>query len=239
MKKYNPGTQKKGQAEGEVGQFHFSVPESLSQSTYLYLENMIVSGRMEPGERLLPDEIANMLKVSRSPVREALFRLEKDGLVTNFPRLGFFVSEVNIDDIEEIYPVRMALYSVLIKSIVEKGYDSDFMDTVDGYIKKMTECVKNGDIDSYFSLSVALYNCYAACCTNFRLKSIMDQVQKAVLRFRALGLTPPGRIKRSYELNRALAKAIKDKNSSAAGDLAEKLVYEGLVALRKLLMKKS
>ncbi len=216
----------------------FSIPESLSQSIYRYLEGMIISGKMGAGARLVPDEIADTLKVSKSPVREALLRLEKEGLVTNMPRMGFFIADINIEDIEEIYPVRMVLFSLMVKTIIENGCESDFMDTVDGYINEMQQYVKKGDVDGYFTVNVQLFECYCTYCPNSRLRSMVNQVAKPVMRFRLLGMKPPGRIQRSFELNRALAKAIKDKDIRAAEELAAKLIYEGLVSLRTVLKKK-
>jgi DNA-binding GntR family transcriptional regulator len=216
----------------------FSIPESLSQSIYRYLENMIISGKMGPGDRLVPDEIADTLKVSKSPVREALWRLEKEGLVTSLPRMGFFITDINIDDIEEIYPIRMVLYSLIVKIIIENGYESDFMNAVEGYINGMQQCVKRGDVDGYFALNVQLFDCYCTYCPNSRLRTMVNQVAKPVMRFRLLGMKPPGRLERSFELNSALAKAIKDKDSRAAEKLAAKLIHEGLIALRTVLKKK-
>jgi DNA-binding GntR family transcriptional regulator len=216
----------------------FSIPESLSQSIYRYLEGMIISGKMAPGDRLVPDEIADTLEVSKSPVREALWRLEKEGLITSLPRLGFFIADINIDDIEEIYPVRMVLYSLLVKTIIESGYEADFLDTIEGYINEMQQYVKKGDVDGYFTVNVQLFECYCTYCPNSRLRSMVNQVAKPVMRFRLLGMKPPGRIQRSFELNKALVKAIKDKHVRAAEELAAKLIYEGLVSLRTVLKKK-
>jgi len=216
----------------------FAIPESLSQSIYRYLESMIISGKMEPGKRMVPDEIADTLKVSKSPVREALLRLEKEGLVENMPRVGFFVSDINLDDIEEIYPIRMVLFSLVVRTIIESGYDSDFMETIEGYISEMPQHVVKGNLEGYFSLNDQLYSCYCTYCPNSRLRSMINQVQKPVMRFRILGMKPAGRIQQSFELNSALAKAIKEKDTKAAGNFAEQAIHAGLVALRKVLGEK-
>jgi DNA-binding GntR family transcriptional regulator len=235
MENNNRITGKNGKSDKKLEASSFSIPKSLSQSIYRYLENMIISGKMGPGERLLPDEIADTLKVSKSPVREALLRLEKEGLVANLPRIGFYVADINIDDIEEIYPIRMVLFSLLARTIIESGYETEFMDRVDGYIEEMAQYVNKGDVDGYFTVNIKLYDCYCTYCPNSRLRAMVNQVAKPVMRFRLLGMKPPGRLQRSFELNSALAKAIKDKDSGAASELAAQIVYEGLIALRKVL----
>lgn len=215
----------------------FAIPESLSQRISSFLENKIIAGEMEAGTRLVPDEIAEMLKVSKSPVREALLHLQKEGLVTNIPRVGFFVADISLDDIEEIYPIRAALLSLTVKSIIEKANISDIIGQLEDFIAKMDNCVVEGNVKKFFSLNVQLYNYYSDHCHNYRLRDMINQLGKQVLRFRHLGMTPPGRIKRSFELNKALVSAIKDKDSLSAVKYAEQIIYEGLISLRTLLDK--
>jgi DNA-binding GntR family transcriptional regulator len=213
----------------------FTVPESLSQSIVRFLEEKIIEGQMEAGTRLVPEEIAESLKVSKSPVREALLNLQKEGLVTNVPRVGFFVADINMEDIDEIYPIRAALISLTIKMIIEKEYEPNFVRTLDGFLAKMQKCVQQEDVEGYFHLNVQLYNYYSEACPNCRLNAMNQQLGKQVLRFRHLGMIPPGRIQRSLELNRLLVGAIKDRNGAEAAQIVERIISEGLIALRALL----
>src|SRR3990172_4007233 len=87
-------------APGE--QLPFNVPESLSKMAERYLEAEIVEGRLPAGTRLNPEEIAKRLNISKSPVREAMILLQREGLVKGKPRSIFVVSEINLADLEEI-----------------------------------------------------------------------------------------------------------------------------------------
>ena len=100
-------------------QLPFNVPELLSKLTERYLEAEIVEGRLPAGTRLNPEEIAKRLNVSKSPVREAMILLQREGLVKRKPRSIFVVSEINLTDLREIYPIRASLNALAVKTILQ------------------------------------------------------------------------------------------------------------------------
>ena len=81
----------------------------LSELAYDSLKSMILSGRVKPGERLGERELARRINVSRTPLREALGRLARDGLAINRPGLGYFACEFDARLIEELYEFRVSL----------------------------------------------------------------------------------------------------------------------------------
>ena len=87
--------------------------------TYFRLRELILT-EYSPGQALSEQELANLVGVSRTPIREALFRLEKDGLVTIVPRRGPFVAALTIKDIHELFEVREALELYAVKRAVER-----------------------------------------------------------------------------------------------------------------------
>jgi len=82
---------------------------SLSQIAYDSLRSMILSGEVRPGERLGERELARRIQVSRTPLREALGRLERDGLAVSKPGLGYFAPEFDPKAVDEIYEFRELL----------------------------------------------------------------------------------------------------------------------------------
>ena len=81
----------------------------LRKSAYDSLKSMIVTGQLSPGSRLTENELAAILKVSRTPIREALNRLERDGLVVSRPRQGFAVMEFDMTMLRESFEIREVL----------------------------------------------------------------------------------------------------------------------------------
>jgi len=82
---------------------------TLRESVYESLKTMIQTGALPPGSRLTELDLAARLKVSRTPLREALNRLERDGLVTNKPRHGYFVTMFDLRALEDAFDVREVL----------------------------------------------------------------------------------------------------------------------------------
>lgn len=85
------------------------VPGTAQQHAVDSLRRLIVSGALQPGQRVNQEEVAARIGVSVAPVREALRVLEQEGQVTYLPRRGYFVTELRIADLEEIYELRAVL----------------------------------------------------------------------------------------------------------------------------------
>lgn len=100
-------------------------PEGLQDFVSRRLVRAIISGELEPGERLSPARLADELGVSHIPVREALAALEAVGHVTRVPRVGFFVAELSSEDIEDIYHWRQILEDEAHRLAIPRLTDDD------------------------------------------------------------------------------------------------------------------
>lgn len=89
------------------------------------LRNAILSGKIRPGARLIEEDLAASLKVSRGPVRQAIFRLQQEGLVAHEPHRGATVGEVSEDDVADIYSLRLALERLAVEHATRKAGPDD------------------------------------------------------------------------------------------------------------------
>lgn len=89
------------------------------------LREAILSGRLKGGDRLIEDDLAENLNVSRGPIRQAIFRLEQEGLVVHETHRGATVTQVSMEDAAEIYSLRKALERLAIGSACEKATVED------------------------------------------------------------------------------------------------------------------
>jgi DNA-binding GntR family transcriptional regulator len=92
------------------------------------VSNAILKGAFRPGERLVESAIAETLGVSRAPVREALAALEREGIVIQIPRRGYFVVDLTDKDIEEIYSLRLMLEIGALRRAMDRATEEDLAD---------------------------------------------------------------------------------------------------------------
>ncbi|WEK51944.1 MAG: GntR family transcriptional regulator [Candidatus Kaistia colombiensis] len=89
------------------------------------IREAILSGRIKSGERLIEDELAENLSVSRGPIRQAIFRLQQEGLVVHETHRGATVAHVSIEDADEIYSLRRALERLAMENVCLKATEAD------------------------------------------------------------------------------------------------------------------
>jgi DNA-binding GntR family transcriptional regulator len=94
----------------------------LNDSVYTALKELILSGRLKPGVRLVHQDLANQLSVSRTPVRESLERLYQEGFAGRRLRRGYFVAEIRSSDVRDLYGTREALEMFGYEAAFEKGF---------------------------------------------------------------------------------------------------------------------
>lgn len=134
----------------EVAQKYLGKQQNLSNLVVDYIKESILAGVYKEGQRLLETEIANILGISRAPVREAIKELEKEGIVQTLPRRGTFVTRFTMEDIKEIFDIRMLLENNILKILIyeDRLKEKDFhhleqlvreMEQVAGSTMELTE----------------------------------------------------------------------------------------------------
>lgn len=98
---------------------------TLAERAFTTLHEAIVTGLIAPGERLPIEDLARVLGMSPMPVREALRHLHEGGLVENVPHRGARVTELSVEDLQEIYDARLALEPLLVRKAAERFTDAD------------------------------------------------------------------------------------------------------------------
>jgi DNA-binding GntR family transcriptional regulator len=98
---------------------------TLAEQAFATLHEAIVTGLLEPGDRLPIEEVASTLRMSPMPVREALRRLEAAGMVESLPHRGARVTELSIGDLQEVYEARLVLEPRAVRHAAERFGDED------------------------------------------------------------------------------------------------------------------
>ncbi len=137
---------------------HFPRAElsSLRLNVLATLRSFILSGRLRPGDRLMENEIARQMGVSRAPVREALRQLEQEGLVESSPHRGTYVADLPDDEIAPIYQARALLEGYAIRSAV-KNMGPDDIERFRKLLEEMHEAARERDLDRLAEKDLAFH----------------------------------------------------------------------------------
>jgi DNA-binding GntR family transcriptional regulator len=131
-------------------------PEGLQNYVHRRISRAIVSGDLPPGERLSPARLADELGVSHIPVREALAALQASGHVDHIPRVGFFVADLSLDDLQDIYRWRELLEDEAHRIAVPQLTDADLAHMRE-LNERMLVAVRSGDNGQFVSLNRAFH----------------------------------------------------------------------------------
>jgi len=125
----------------------FDAYHTIQDAVYDSLRKAIINRRLSVGERLVEKHLAEHFCVSRTPVRKALKRLDKEGLVTYSGRQGALVSYMNVDDLEEIFKLREVFEGLIIEAAI-KNMDSPSWEAIHSSVLSSEEKFHSGDLES-------------------------------------------------------------------------------------------
>lgn len=179
------------------------------EKVYHYLKSSILSGRFDPGERLTEEHIAKKLKVSRTPVREALHKLESEGLIKPRKKRGFIASRDSKEEVEELLELRAILEGYALRLISEK-ISEETLDRLNGLIDKADEALRRNRIDEVFKWNTQFHDSlHELISEKRRLYPLMVNMRKYILRYRRDTLSNPEGVKRTIEGHRKIILALR------------------------------
>lgn len=155
----------------------------LREIVFEELRNLILTGKIEPGTRMMEIELADEMGVSRTPIREAIRKLEEEGLVVIEPRKGAYVSEISVPDMVNILEVREHLDGLsaffAAQRVSEEG-KTRLMEVS----SQFNHAVEEGDMDSMIKFDTTLHKIIVDETDNSYLVNMVERLQELVLRFR-------------------------------------------------------
>jgi DNA-binding GntR family transcriptional regulator len=178
----------------------------------------IVSGELKPGDRLSDVELASKLGVSRTPVRQALHRLAQDELITFDPRRGFWVRDLNVDDIHELYEVRVAL-EVLALRRAAQNLDPRELHGLLEQVGVVRAELSDGTIPQFLEHDFLFHNVLIQASGNGRLIRTLATLRSQVSIFQIRDTEFPGRMERALDEHEAILNALLAGRYEDAADL--------------------
>jgi DNA-binding GntR family transcriptional regulator len=186
------------------------------------LRDAILSGKFQPGQRLLERELVERMGVSRTPIREALRKLEQEGLVTTIPYKGLVVAEFSEKSAHELYETRAALEGMAVALFTERADDVAIarLEThIENASKALTE---RASLQRVLAANNAFHDEIVSGCGNSLLQSMIANLRHRIVLLRAQSLSQPGRLPRAVRDHRAILRFIKRRNRDGARKLIER-----------------
>ena len=188
------------------------------------LRHAILKGELEPGERLMEIALAQKLGVSRTPIREAIRKLELEGLVVMVPRKGAEVADITEKDLRDVLEVRTALEELSIELAMKNMNDDDYKQLAEAN-KLFAKDSEGDDLIKIAEADVAFHELmYMATC-NKRLIQIINNLREQMYRYRLEYIKDKGTHARLVDEHNRIIDAMV-KNDVAAAKAAIKLHVE-------------
>lgn len=194
------------------------VAEQRSQRDHAYQEirRRILENELLPGVQMLETEVADLLGMSRTPVREALIRLAEEGLVDVRPRHGMSVRPVSPQDMKEIYDVLTSLEATAAALAAGRGLDEAALAELDAAVSEMDAALERGDLKAWAEADQRFHDLLVVDSGNRRLKDIVDTVRDQAHRVRMATLNLRPTPVDSNDDHRAVVAAIRRRDADAA-----------------------
>ncbi len=161
--------------------------DTLRKKVLNYLREKILSGVMNPDERLIETKIAREIGVSRTPVREALHSLEQERLVKAIPRVGYVVTRMQEEEVEEICEIRVAVEGLAIRRAIERAQKRLAKALRKNILRQRSE-ISKGNLRAYVELDAQFHEVSAALSGSSRLLDMTQMLRRHMLRFRIQAL---------------------------------------------------
>ena len=184
------------------------------------LRDAIRKGILKPGERIMEIKLAEELGVSRTPVREAIRKLELEGYVVMMPRRGTYGADMSIRDINEIFEIRTALES-LSNGLAAEHITEDELEHLQRLLVIIGGYIKEGDMDKIVETDIEFHDLLYHAARNNRLVGIISNLRDQLTRFRTLSMSYPGRLEATLDEHRAIVEAIANGDGRSARKAAE------------------
>lgn len=200
-----------------------SAPEneqSLQEKAYQFVRTGILDHTLKPGHDLQDTTIAAELGISRTPVREALRRLEKEGLVVHSPRRGWEIFTLGVDDVAQIFEIKEVLEGMMARRAAER-LTPDVAQALSTALADMEEAARCGDRQAWFAADVRLHEVLQKASGNERAAEIIVTLNAQWHRLRVGLVAIQARTEQSTLEHRAIVERVLAGDGAGADRLMQ------------------
>ncbi|MHB8076358.1 GntR family transcriptional regulator [Desulfosporosinus fructosivorans] len=194
---------------------------NIRESVFSILRNAILDKKLEPGQRLVERNIAEQLGISRTPVREAIHKLELERLVTHIPRKGVVVTGFTKADIIEILVIRTSL-EALICSIAASKIRPRELDRLELLAKQISDEHGKGNLKKSNQLNNKFHEIIYKTAESPRLYDFLNTLHEYITKFTEVAYSKPGRSEEVWLEHNEIIAALRNRDSLGAESAAKR-----------------
>lgn len=184
------------------------------------LRQAILTGELKPGERLMEIHLANKLGVSRTPIREAIRKLELEGLVTMIPRRGAEVAQITEKSMNDVLEVRRAMDALCVELACDRITPEE-LEQLKEACDAFEAAVKTRDVKKIAQADVALHDIIVRATGNQRLIQLVNNLSEQMYRYRFEYIKDSSQHERLVEEHRIIYQSIVQKDKETASQAAK------------------
>ncbi len=188
---------------------------SLEKLAYEKIKQAILTFGFLPNQALVEADLAAQLGISKTPVRDALMQLEKEGLVTRVPFKGTYVADINNHDMAEIFAIRMVLEGLAIRLATTRLTEDDF-EHLEALIEQHAAALERQDVTQAARLNSEYHSLIISRCGNERLIKMLSLLDDQLKRYRLLSIAQGLRTEKSVPEHRDILDALRARNAVRA-----------------------
>ena len=194
----------------------------MGDRAYDYVLDKIITNEYSPGTKITEVEICKALNISRTPVRQAIHRLESEGLAYRIKGVGAIVSEITYEDIIEIFEIRTLYELHAFKSYFKNVSEEELIDLRN----RLLSLDSNSGKQEYYDIDRAIHNSIMKHCLNSRMLSNLKTLNSQIEKFRRVSAANPKRLSKSKEEHLTIIEAILKKDENKACESLEQHLTE-------------
>ena len=200
------------------------------------LRKAILRGELKPGERLMEIQLANKLGVSRTPIREAIRKLELEGLVLMIPRKGAEVAEITIKDLEDVLEVRAALEELAVCDACENITEEQILALKEA-ADNFQAALESDDLVKCAETDMAFHEIIYSATNNKRLLQILNNLREQMYRYRVEYLKDENNYPTLMKEHKDIVEGLVRKNKTQVTETMHQHVKNQAVAVKAMIQE--
>jgi len=207
---------------------------SASELATAEIRDLIEAGTLLPGQRIHADELAERLMISRTPIRDALQRLQSEGLVEILPRKGVFVRRISAQEVEDVYRLKGAVEPMAAAWAAERGSDAA-RSALTAALGRLQDAARDGDVDLAAVCVDEIHTQLFTMAGSEVLLDVYRVVHGRVKLLRRLNMAQPGRLQSSVEQHEQIVGHVVAGRAARAGRQMARHMSDAAESVRKVL----